>query len=92
MLGGTHRHLENSIRSFQHCGRPVKDSYPASVAGQTRGILATRLYVKGEAQKIHQTLADAYDRPSLLSRCFHLAKPSTVMFARSNFAQYRRGG
>ena len=60
-LGGTHRHLGEFDQEFSAiAGRPVKVQFTPHLVPANRGILAT-VYVKGDAEVIHKTLAAAYD-------------------------------
>ena len=66
-VGGTHRHLGEFDQEFSRvAGRPVQVQFTPHLIPANRGILAT-VYVKGEADTVHRTLADAYaDEPFLL--------------------------
>ncbi|NVK15007.1 MAG: N-acetyl-gamma-glutamyl-phosphate reductase, partial [Rhodobacteraceae bacterium] len=63
-IGGTHRHLGEFDQEFSIlAGRPVKVQFTPHLLPVNRGILAT-VYVKGDAQTIHETFAKAYaDEP-----------------------------
>lgn len=65
-LGGTHRHLGEFDQEFSLlAGRPVEVQFTPHLAPFNRGILAT-VYVKGNAQAIHNSLSRAYkDEPFL---------------------------
>ena len=59
-IGGTHRHLGEFDQEFSAlAGRPVRVQFTPHLIPANRGILAT-VYVRGEAQAIHETLAAAY--------------------------------
>ncbi|MEJ6394460.1 N-acetyl-gamma-glutamyl-phosphate reductase [Gymnodinialimonas sp. 2305UL16-5] len=65
-LGGTHRHLGEFDQEFSAvAGRPVKVQFTPHLAPFNRGILAT-VYVKGDADRIHQVLAAAYDHEAFI--------------------------
>lgn len=63
-LGGKHRHLGEFDQEFSKlAGRPVEVQFTPHLIPATRGILAT-VYLRGAAQAVHDTLADAYrDEP-----------------------------
>ncbi|AFO87685.1 N-acetyl-gamma-glutamyl-phosphate reductase [Phaeobacter inhibens] len=84
-VGGTHRHLGEFDQEFSKiAGRPVKVQFTPHLVPANRGILAT-VYVKGDAQTIHQTLATAYaDEPFIELLPFGEA-PSTRHIRGSNF-------
>ena len=84
-LGGTHRHLGEFDQEFSAiAGRPVKVQFTPHLLPANRGILAT-VYVKGEAQNIHQTLADAYDSEPFIEVLPFGEAPSTRHVRGSNF-------
>lgn len=59
-VGGTHRHLGEFDQEFSAiAGRPVTVQFTPHLIPANRGILAT-IYVDGDAQVIHDTLAKAY--------------------------------
>lgn len=59
-VGGTHRHLGEFDQEFSAiAGRPVTVQFTPHLIPANRGILAT-IYVDGDAQLIHATLAKAY--------------------------------
>ncbi|MDJ0827156.1 MAG: N-acetyl-gamma-glutamyl-phosphate reductase [Rhodobacter sp.] len=59
-LGGTHRHLGEFDQEFSDlAGRPVEVQFTPHLIPATRGILVTA-YVRGDAETIHRTLAEAY--------------------------------
>ncbi|HBQ35658.1 MAG TPA: N-acetyl-gamma-glutamyl-phosphate reductase [Rhodobacteraceae bacterium] len=84
-LGGTHRHLAEFDQEFsRHAGRPVKVQFTPHLIPANRGILAT-VYVKGDAEKIHSALTDAYENePFIICLPFGQA-PSTRHIRGSNF-------
>lgn len=84
-LGGTHRHLGEFDQEFSLiAGRPVKVQFTPHLIPANRGILAT-VYVQGDAQVIHDTLAAAYkDEPFIQMLPFGQA-PSTRHVRGSNF-------
>lgn len=84
-LGGTHRHLGEFDQEFSAiAGAPVRVQFTPHLVPLNRGILAT-VYVKGDPQEIHATLAEAYgDEPFLQVLPFGSA-PSTHDVRGSNF-------
>lgn len=84
-LGGTHRHLGEFDQEFSAiAGRPVKVQFTPHLVPANRGILAT-VYVQGDAQAIHDTLAATYeDEPFIQVLPFGQA-PSTRHVRGSNF-------
>ncbi len=84
-IGGTHRHLGEFDQEFSAiAGRPVKVQFTPHLVPANRGILAT-VYVKGDAQIIHDTLAAAYaDEPFIQMLPFGEA-PSTHHVRGSNY-------
>jgi N-acetyl-gamma-glutamyl-phosphate reductase len=84
-VGGTHRHLGEFDQEFSKlAGRDVKVQFTPHLMPVNRGILAT-VYVKGDAQEIHATFADAYaDEPFLQVLPFG-ETPSTHHVRGSNF-------
>ena len=84
-VGGTHRHLAEFDQEFSAiAGRPVKVQFTPHLLPANRGIIAT-IYVKGDAQQIHQTLSDSYaDEPFLEVLPFGQT-PSTRHIRGSNF-------
>ncbi|OSP55533.1 N-acetyl-gamma-glutamyl-phosphate reductase [Pseudoruegeria sp. SK021] len=62
--GGTHRHLGEFDQEFSKlAGRPVEVQFTPHLIPANRGILAT-VYVRGDADTLHATLAQAYaDEP-----------------------------
>lgn len=83
--GGTHRHLGEFDQEFSRiAGREVKVQFTPHLIPANRGILAT-VYVKGDAGKVHQTLADAYaDEPFVVTLPMG-ELPSTHHVRGSNF-------
>ncbi|WP_158964023.1 N-acetyl-gamma-glutamyl-phosphate reductase [Chachezhania sediminis] len=84
-IGSTHRHLGEFDQEFSAlAGRPVTVQFTPHLIPANRGILATT-YVKGDAEKIHQTFAEAYkDEPFIVVLPFGTA-PSTHDVRGSNF-------
>ncbi len=84
-IGGTHRHLAEFDQEFSRvAGREVKVQFTPHLIPANRGILAT-VYVKGDAEKVHAALVDAYkDEPFILTLPFGEA-PSTRHVRGSNF-------
>ena len=84
-IGGTHRHLGEFDQEFSKlAGRPVRVQFTPHLIPANRGILAS-VYVKGDAQAIHDTLAAAYaDEPFLQVLPFGQA-PSTHHVRGSNY-------
>jgi N-acetyl-gamma-glutamyl-phosphate reductase len=84
-IGGTHRHLAEFDQEFSRvAGRPVRVQFTPHLIPANRGILAT-VYVKGDAEKVHAALANAYkDEPFILTLPFGDA-PSTRHIRGSNF-------
>jgi N-acetyl-gamma-glutamyl-phosphate reductase len=66
-VGGTHRHLGEFDQEFSAiAGRKVEIQFTPHLVPANRGILATG-YVRGEAARIHATLAAAYaDEPFIV--------------------------
>ncbi len=84
-VGSTHRHLGEFDQEFSAlAGRPVKVQFTPHLLPVNRGILAT-VYVKGDADAIHQAFETAYkDEPFLEVLPFGEA-PSTHHVRGSNF-------
>ncbi|MDF1718087.1 MAG: N-acetyl-gamma-glutamyl-phosphate reductase [Antarcticimicrobium sp.] len=84
-IGSTHRHLGEFDQEFSKiAGRPVRVQFTPHLIPANRGILAT-VYVRGDAQAIHDTLAAAYvDEPFLQVLPFGEA-PSTHHVRGSNY-------
>jgi N-acetyl-gamma-glutamyl-phosphate reductase len=84
-LGGTHRHLGEFDQEFSAiAGRPVKVQFTPHLVPANRGILAT-VYVKGDAEVIHKTLAGAYDAEPFIEVLPMGEAPSTRHIRGSNF-------
>ncbi|UWQ60161.1 N-acetyl-gamma-glutamyl-phosphate reductase [Leisingera caerulea] len=96
-IGGTHRHLGEFDQEFSKiAGRPVKVQFTPHLLPVNRGILAT-VYVKGDAQAIHDTFAKAYAGEPFIELLPFGEAPSTHHVRGSNFchigvAQDRIGG
>lgn len=59
--GGSHRHQGEFDQEFSEiAGRPVQVQFQPHLIPATRGILAS-VYLKGDADEIHQTLSAAYE-------------------------------
>ena len=83
-LGGTHRHLGEFDQEFSAiAGRPVKVQFTPHLVPANRGILAT-VYVKGDAEVIHKTLAAAYDAEPFIEVLPMGEAPSTRHIRGSN--------
>lgn len=84
-VGGVHRHLGEFDQEFSLiAGRPVSVQFTPHLIPANRGILAT-VYVKGDAQAIHNTLKEAYqDEPFIVTLPFG-EHPSTRHVRGSNF-------
>jgi N-acetyl-gamma-glutamyl-phosphate reductase len=82
--GGRHRHLGEFDQEFSLlAGRPVRVQFTPHLLPMNRGILAT-VYVRGDPQVVHETLASAYgDEPFLQVLPFGQL-PSTRDIAGSN--------
>ena len=84
-LGGTHRHLGEFDQEFSAiAGRPVKVQFTPHLVPANRGILAT-VYVKGDAEVIHKSLAAAYDAEPFIEVLPMGEAPSTRHIRGSNF-------
>jgi N-acetyl-gamma-glutamyl-phosphate reductase len=84
-LGGTHRHLGEFDQEFSAiAGRPVTVQFTPHLVPANRGILAT-VYVKGDAEVIHKTLAAAYDAEPFIEVLPMGEAPSTRHIRGSNF-------
>ncbi|WP_304951067.1 N-acetyl-gamma-glutamyl-phosphate reductase [Sulfitobacter sp.] len=84
-LGGTHRHLGEFDQEFSAiAGRPVKVQFTPHLVPANRGILAT-VYVKGDPEVIHKTLAAAYDAEPFIEVLPMGEAPSTRHIRGSNF-------
>ncbi|MQQ07017.1 N-acetyl-gamma-glutamyl-phosphate reductase [Epibacterium sp. SM1979] len=84
-LGSTHRHLGEFDQEFSKlAGRPVKVQFTPHLLPVNRGILAT-VYVKGTAQTVHDTLAQAYEKEPFIEVLPFGEAPSTHHVRGSNF-------
>ena len=84
-VGGTHRHLGEFDQEFSAvAGRPVKVQFTPHLIPANRGILAT-VYVKGDAQVIHDTLVAAYADEPFIQVLPTGEAPSTRHIRGSNF-------
>lgn len=83
--GGKHRHLGEFDQEFSLlAGRPVHVQFTPHLMPFNRGILVT-VYVRGNAQEIHATLAARYASEVFLEVLPFGALPSTRSIAASNF-------
>jgi N-acetyl-gamma-glutamyl-phosphate reductase len=83
--GGKHRHLGEFDQEFSKiAGRPVHVQFTPHLLPMNRGILAT-VYVQGDPQIVHKTLADAYAAEPFLQVLPFGSLPSTRDIAGSNF-------
>lgn len=84
-LGGTHRHLGEFDQEFSAlAGRPVQVQFTPHLVPANRGILAT-VYVKGEAEAVHDALATAYVGEPFIEVLPFGESPSTRHIRGSNF-------
>jgi N-acetyl-gamma-glutamyl-phosphate reductase len=84
-IGGTHRHLGEFDQEFSAlAGRPVQVQFTPHLIPANRGILAT-VYVKGDAQVIHDTFKKAYTGEPFISLLPMGEVPSTRHIRGSNF-------
>ena len=84
-VGGTHRHLGEFDQEFSAiAGRPVKVQFTPHLIPANRGILAT-VYVKGDAQIIHDTFQTAYEAEPFIELLPLGETPSTRHIRGSNF-------
>jgi N-acetyl-gamma-glutamyl-phosphate reductase len=84
-VGGTHRHLGEFDQEFSAiAGRPVKVQFTPHLIPANRGILAT-VYVKGDAQVIHDTFVAAYENEPFIEVLPMGEAPSTRHIRGSNF-------
>lgn len=84
-VGGTHRHLGEFDQEFSAiAGRPIKVQFTPHLIPANRGILAT-VYVKGDAQVIHDTFANAYKNEPFIEVLPMGEAPSTRHIRGSNF-------
>ena len=83
--GGKHRHLGEFDQEFSKlAGRPVEIQFTPHLLPMNRGILAT-VYVKGDAQAIHNTLLSRYLSEPFINVLPFGALPSTRDVRGSNF-------
>lgn len=83
--GGKHRHLGEFDQEFSAlAGRPVQVQFTPHLLPMNRGILAT-VYVDGDPQVVHRTLAEAYAAEPFLQVLPYGALPSTRDVRGSNF-------
>ena len=84
-LGSTHRHLGEFDQEFSKiAGREVKVQFTPHLVPANRGILAT-VYVQGNAEVIHATLAKAYAEEPFIEVLPFGEAPSTRHVRGSNF-------
>ncbi len=84
-IGGTHRHLAEFDQEFSAiAGRPVKVQFTPHLLPANRGIVAT-VYVKGDAQAIHDAFAKAYAQEPFVELLPIGQAPSTRHIRGSNF-------
>lgn len=84
-IGGTHRHLAEFDQEFSAiAGRPVKVQFTPHLLPANRGIVAT-IYVKGDAQAIHDAFAAAYTGEPFVEVLPLGQAPSTRHIRGSNF-------
>ena len=84
-IGGTHRHLGEFDQEFSAvAGRPVRVQFTPHLMPANRGILAT-VYVHGDADVIHKTLASAYKDEPFIQVLPMGEAPSTHHVRGSNF-------
>lgn len=84
-VGGTHRHMGEFDQEFSALvGRPVQVQFTPHLIPANRGILATA-YVKGTAEHVHKTLADAYALEPFIEVLPFGETPSTRHVRGSNF-------
>jgi N-acetyl-gamma-glutamyl-phosphate reductase len=84
-IGGTHRYLGEFDQEFSAlAGRPVRVQFTPHLMPANRGILAT-VYVKGDAQVIHDTFATAYADEPFIALLPLGSAPSTHDVRGSNF-------
>ncbi len=83
--GGKHRHLGEFDQEFSKiAGRPVLVQFTPHLLPMNRGILAT-VYVKGDPNAVHATLATAYAEEPFLKVLPFGALPSTRDVTGSNY-------
>ena len=84
-LGGTHRHLGEFDQEFSKvAGRDVHIQFVPHLIPANRGILGTA-YVKGDAQSVYDTLANAYAAEPFIKVLPMGEAPSTRHIRGSNF-------
>ncbi|KZY46591.1 N-acetyl-gamma-glutamyl-phosphate reductase [Roseovarius sp. HI0049] len=84
-VGGTHRHLGEFDQEFSKlAGRDVHIQFTPHLMPANRGILATA-YVKGEADKVREALANAYAEEPFIEVLPMGETPSTHHVRGSNF-------
>ena len=84
-VGGTHRHLGEFDQEFSAvAGRDVRIRFTPHLLPMNRGILATA-WLKGDPQRIHAVLSDAYCAESFLHLLPFGTVPSTHDVRGSNF-------
>ena len=84
-VGGTHRHLGEFDQEFSRiAGRKVEVQFTPHLMPFNRGIMAT-VYVRGEPQAVHDTLARAYAAEPFLHVLPFGQVASTRSVAGSNF-------
>lgn len=83
--GGKHRHLGEFDQEFSKiAGRPVQIQFTPHLLPMNRGILAT-VYVKGDAQAIHNTLLSFYESEPFINVLPFGTLPSSRDVRGSNF-------
>jgi N-acetyl-gamma-glutamyl-phosphate reductase len=84
-LGGKHRHLGEFDQEFSKvAGRPVHVQFAPHLIPANRGILVT-CYVKGDADRLHDVLAEAYAQEPFLIVLPKGETPSTRHVRGSNY-------
>ncbi len=84
-IGGTHRHLGEFDQEFSAiAGRPVRVQFTPHLIPANRGVLATT-YVKGDPQRVHDTLSTAYEDEPFIQVLPFGAAPATNHVRGSNF-------
>jgi len=84
-VGSVHRHMGEFDQEFSAlAGRPVSVQFTPHLIPANRGILATT-YVRGDAARIHQILADAYAGETFVQVLPYGEQPSTRHVRGSNF-------
>lgn len=82
--GGKHRHLGEFDQEFSKvAGRPVLVSFTPHLLPMNRGVLAS-VHVKGDPQRVHATLAEAYSAEPFVQVLPFGQLPSTRDIAGSN--------